>query len=163
MVSLALYLFVSIWFQVLFHSPPGVLFTFPSRYFFSIGWLVVFSLWGWSPFLRAEFLVLYLTLDATCLVCISSTWLLLSLVKFSNLFDYVFQYFMVVRTPDEFLLLVWAVTISLAATLVIDVSFFSYWYLDVSVPSVPFHNLFIQLWIPNISIRWVSSFGYLWL
>ena len=26
-------LFVSIWFQVLFHSPPGVLFTFPSRYY----------------------------------------------------------------------------------------------------------------------------------
>ena len=24
-------------FQVLFHSPPGVLFTFPSRYFFTIG------------------------------------------------------------------------------------------------------------------------------
>ena len=24
---------VSIWFQVLFHSPPGVLFTFPSRYY----------------------------------------------------------------------------------------------------------------------------------
>ena len=26
-------LLVSIWFQVLFHSPPGVLFTFPSRYY----------------------------------------------------------------------------------------------------------------------------------
>ena len=24
-------------FQVLFHSPPGVLFTFPSRYYFTIG------------------------------------------------------------------------------------------------------------------------------
>ena len=30
--SVALPLLVSIWFQVLFHSPPGVLFTFPSRY-----------------------------------------------------------------------------------------------------------------------------------
>ena len=30
--SLALPLLVSIRFQVLFHSPPGVLFTFPSRY-----------------------------------------------------------------------------------------------------------------------------------
>ncbi len=28
-----LYLLVSIGFQVLFHSPPGVLFTFPSRYY----------------------------------------------------------------------------------------------------------------------------------
>ena len=31
-------------FQALFHSPPGVLFTFPSRYFSSIGRQVVFSL-----------------------------------------------------------------------------------------------------------------------
>ena len=30
-------LFVSIRFQVLFHSPPGVLFTFPSQYCFTIG------------------------------------------------------------------------------------------------------------------------------
>lgn len=30
--GVALPLLVSIWFQVLFHSPPGVLFTFPSRY-----------------------------------------------------------------------------------------------------------------------------------
>ena len=36
-------------FQVLFHSPPGVLFTFPSRYCSSIGHQVVFRLGGWSP------------------------------------------------------------------------------------------------------------------
>ena len=30
-------LFVSTRFQVLFHSPPGVLFTFPSQYYFTIG------------------------------------------------------------------------------------------------------------------------------
>ena len=29
----ALYLLVNTGFQVLFHSPPGVLFTFPSRYY----------------------------------------------------------------------------------------------------------------------------------
>ncbi len=39
---------VGIWFQVLFHSPPGVLFTFPSRYWFTIGRRVVFSLGRWS-------------------------------------------------------------------------------------------------------------------
>ena len=33
----ALRLFVGTRFQVLFHSPPGVLFTFPSRYWFTIG------------------------------------------------------------------------------------------------------------------------------
>ena len=35
-------------FQVLFHSPPGVLFTFPSRYLCTIGYRVVFSLGRWS-------------------------------------------------------------------------------------------------------------------
>ena len=42
-------LFVGMRFQVLFHSPLGVLFTFPSRYLFTIGQLVVLSLGGWSP------------------------------------------------------------------------------------------------------------------
>ena len=42
-------LFVSIRFQYLFHSPPGVLFTFPSRYLFTIGHQRVFSLAGWAP------------------------------------------------------------------------------------------------------------------
>ena len=40
-------------FQVLFHSPRGVLFTFPSRYWFAIGHRRVFSLGGWSPLLPA--------------------------------------------------------------------------------------------------------------
>ena len=40
---------VSTRFQVLFHSPPGVLFTFPSRYLFTIGRQGVLSLTGWSP------------------------------------------------------------------------------------------------------------------
>ena len=44
-----LYLLVNIGFQVLFHSPPGVLFNFPSRYYSTIGHQVVFSLMGWSP------------------------------------------------------------------------------------------------------------------
>ena len=42
-------------FQVLFHSPLGVLFTFPSRYWFAIGHRRVFSLGGWSPQLRTGF------------------------------------------------------------------------------------------------------------
>ena len=39
-------------FQVLFHSPPGVLFAFPSQYWFTIGRSRVFSLGGWSPHLQ---------------------------------------------------------------------------------------------------------------
>ena len=42
-------------FQVLFHSPPGVLFTFPSRYLCAIGHRRVFRLGGWSPLLRTGF------------------------------------------------------------------------------------------------------------
>ena len=47
--TMVLPLLVSEWFQVLFHSPLGVLFTFPSRYSFTIGQQVVLSLGGWSP------------------------------------------------------------------------------------------------------------------
>ncbi len=54
---------VNIGFQVLFHSPPGVLFTFPSRYFFSIGHQLVFSLGGWSPLLPTGLHVSRGTLD----------------------------------------------------------------------------------------------------
>ena len=46
---------VNIRFQVLFHSPPGVLFTFPSQYFSTIGHQVVFRLGGWSPLLLTGF------------------------------------------------------------------------------------------------------------
>ena len=42
-------------FQVLFHSPSGVLFTFPSRYLSAIGHLGVLSLGGWSPQIRTAF------------------------------------------------------------------------------------------------------------
>ena len=55
--AFALPLLVSTRFQVLFHSPHGVLFTFPSRYFFTIGQQVVFSLGVWSPQIPAGFLV----------------------------------------------------------------------------------------------------------
>ena len=56
-------LLVSTRFQVLFHSPPGVLFTFPSRYCSSIGHQVVFRLGGWSPRLPTGFHVSGGTLD----------------------------------------------------------------------------------------------------
>ena len=50
-------LFVGMWFQVLFHSPLGVLFTFPSRYWSTIGQSGVLSLGGWSPQIPPGFLV----------------------------------------------------------------------------------------------------------
>ena len=63
-------LLVSTRFQVLFHSPPGVLFTFPSRYCSSIGHQVVFRLGGWSPRLPTGFLVSRGTLDPAKIIII---------------------------------------------------------------------------------------------
>lgn len=55
--QLELQLFVSVWFQVLFHGPSGLLFTFPSRYLFTIDHFRVFSLTGQSRQIRTRFLV----------------------------------------------------------------------------------------------------------
>ena len=45
---------------------------------------------------------------------------------------------------------VWALSISLAATLEITVVFSSSGYLDVSVHRVPLHTLWIGVWIPEV-------------
>ena len=57
--------FVSKRFQVLFHSPPGVLFTFPSRYLSAIGHQGVFRLNGWSRQIHTEFQGFRVTWDTT--------------------------------------------------------------------------------------------------
>ena len=56
---------------------------------------------------------------------------------------------------------VWALSISLAATLEIDVSFFSSGYLDVSVPRVPACMAIDSPYGSRASLGWVSPFGYL--
>ena len=71
----ALYLLVSTEFQVLFHSPPGVLFTFPSQYCSSIGHQVVFRLGGWSPLFPTGFHVSRGTLDSVARPSLSDTGL----------------------------------------------------------------------------------------
>ena len=45
---------------------------------------------------------------------------------------------------------VWALSLSLAATQEIEFSFFSSGYLDVSVHRVPFHTLWIGVWIHEV-------------
>ena len=52
-------------FQVLFHSPPGVLFTFPSQYYALSVTKEYLALGGWSPRLPARFHVSRGTLDPT--------------------------------------------------------------------------------------------------
>ena len=81
-----LYLLVNIGFQVLFHSPPGVLFTFPSRYCFTIGHQVVFSLMGWSPSLHTRFHVPRTTPDTILSPHLSFTGLSPSMVCFPKQF-----------------------------------------------------------------------------
>ena len=79
---------VSTRFQVLFHSPPGVLFTFPSRYLSAIGHQGVFRLRGWSPQIHTEFHGLRATWDSTREVwSFSSTGLLPSVVRLPRRFD----------------------------------------------------------------------------
>src|SRR5215467_6303577 len=68
----------------LFHSPPGVLFAFPSRYWFTIGRLRVFSLGGWSPHLRTGFHVSRPTCPApSSTIDLSHTGLSPSMVRLS--------------------------------------------------------------------------------
>src|SRR6185437_8323976 len=72
-------------FQVLFHSPPGVLFTFPSRYLSAIGHQGVFRLSGWSRQIRTDFHGLRTTWDPTREArSLSSTGLLPSVATLSH-------------------------------------------------------------------------------
>ena len=140
-----LLLFVCTRFQVLFHSPPGVLFAFPSRYWFTIGRLRVFSLGGWSPHLQTGFHVS----RPTCRK--------LSPVSRIRVRGYhpVSPSFPECSTISSHYLLQ-ALPISLATTLGISVDFFSCSYLDVSVHYVRFNNLWIQLLMtlrPGFPIR----------
>ena len=89
----ALQLIVSTRFQVLFHSPPGVLFTFPSRYYFTIGYRVVFSLTPWAGLIPTGLLVSRSTRAYLCGVYnISPTGLSPSPDVRSSTFDYIIDF-----------------------------------------------------------------------
>ena len=53
--------------------------------------------------------------------------------------------------PRDARISVWPLSISLAATLEIEFSFSSSGYLDVSVHRVPFHTLWIGVWIHEVA------------
>ena len=96
----------------------GVLFTFPSRYWFAIGLPGVFSLAGWSRRIRAEFLVLRVTQDATSPHLYSYTGLSPSMMQLSRCFHSTFEYHNVVLQPPICIATneVWALPRSLATT-----------------------------------------------
>ena len=79
----ALCVLVNIRFQVLFHSPPGVLFTFPSQYCSAIGHQVVFRLGGWSPRLLTGFLV---SADTSDTARVASLFVYRTVTVFGRLF-----------------------------------------------------------------------------
>ena len=105
-------------FQVLFHSPPGVLFTFPSQYWFAIGLSGVFSLTGWSRQIRAEFLVFRVTQDTATPTLASHTGLSPSMMHLSRCFRSQLPYDSAVLQPQRCVAttLVWALPRSLATT-----------------------------------------------
>ncbi len=73
------------WFQVYFTPLTGVLFTFPSRYLFTIGCQLVFSLIPWSGRIHAEFHVHRITWDTSSRFQTLLTRLSRSLVNLSRL------------------------------------------------------------------------------
>ena len=121
-------LLVSTRFQVLFHSPPGVLFTFPSRYYsLSVIWSYLALRDGPRAFRQ----------DSSCpdvlriplgLSRISPTGLSPSSICLSRQFGYPSACHVAVLTPRVFLLPVWAPPISLATTFGIVFTFFSSGY-----------------------------------
>ena len=136
-------------FQVLFHSPPGVLFTFPSQYYALSVTKEYLALRGGPRSFPQGF---------PCLVVL---WILLRCSVFRLrgshplwlAFPKPFHYTKQSRPqsePQHARTLVWALPFSLAATLGIDVSFSSSGYLDVSVHRVPFHTLWIHVWIHEV-------------
>ena len=97
----ALSLLVSTRFQVLFHSPPGVLFTFPSRYCSSIGHQVVFRLGWWSTRFPTGFHVSRGTLDSACQSSLSDTGLSPFTAGLPMPFSWIPLILMAVRNPGE--------------------------------------------------------------
>ncbi len=77
------------------------------------------------------------TLVPVSRVHLSFTGLSPALAALSNALQLNFHVHVTGPQPQRACSLVWPVSLSLAATKEIDVSFFSYGYLDVSVPRVP--------------------------
>jgi hypothetical protein len=153
-------------FRVYFTPLFEVLFTFPSRYWFTIGLWRVFSLGGWSRRFHTGFHVSRATQDTDRLRQRFAYGII-------TLYDATFQmlplhWFLATTqsyNPDTAeTASVWASPVSLATTPGITIVFFSYGYLDVSVPRVrlpyawngtvfpyrvaPFGNLRINSYLP---------------
>ena len=117
-------------FRVYFTPLSGVLFAFPSRYWFTIGRQRVLSLGGWSPHVQTGFHVPRPTRITASIV--SHTGLSPSMAVLPRTFCYNTSRFK--ASPR-----------SLVATRGISVDFFSSGYLDISVLRVRLFILYIQM------------------
>lgn len=124
---------VSVWFQVLLTQLIAVLFTVQSPYWFTIGHRGVFSLARWSGRVHTEFHEIRANLER--LSKPSYPFAYGAITRSGRPFQVVLLGLFQLKAPTTpGRSLVWAIPISLAATDGIDVSFFSFRYLDVSVP-----------------------------
>ena len=92
---------VGIWFQVYFTPLTAVLFTFPSRYWFTIGCQGVFSLIPWSGRIHAEFHVHRITWDTPRRLRTSLTRLSRSMAQLSRRLSSSSTYHIEVPQPRE--------------------------------------------------------------
>ena len=114
-----------------------VLFTFPSRYWFTIGLPGVFSLGGWSRRFQTGFLVPRPTQGTNLAAFIPCKGLSPAMAQLSSWFQFCRQQLCWPYNPNGSVNpLVWADARSLAATSAITLVFSSSGYLDVSVRRV---------------------------
>jgi hypothetical protein len=115
-----------------------VLFTFPLRYWFTIGVYGVFSLTGWCRQFQAGFLRSRLTQDTARPAQFVPTGLSPAMAPLSRNFSLMSISKCSPTTPVQHATQVWALPFSLATTRGIIIIFFSCGYLDVSVLRVDF-------------------------
>ena len=125
-------------FRYYFTPLSAVLFTFPSRYWSTIGLSGVFSLAGWSRLIHAGFLVSRATPD---LPCRKGSYGYGAVTRVAGVFHRLFSFYlpcvMGVLYPDMAVTIsVWARPSSIASTGGFTVVFSSSGYLDVSVHRV---------------------------
>ena len=113
-----------------------MLFTFPLRYWFTIGVYGVFSLTGWCRQFQAGFLRSRLTQDTARPTQFALTGLSPAKASLSRNFSLMSTSKCSPTTPGQHATLVWALPVSLATTQGIIIIFFSSSYLDVTVQRV---------------------------
>ncbi len=99
--NMPLRLFVGTRFQVLFTPLFGVLFTFPSRYWSTIGLPGVFSLGGWCRRVHAGFLRSRATQDTAMSVVFARTGLSPDTAQFPTCFRFFLRYNVAVLQPHS--------------------------------------------------------------